>query len=107
MWNRVEDKFPEDGVCVLAKIELSNFFKPAKNEEVVVVRLMRGITKDQREKMRNGEIDNYEHHHSLRSEYYSTYDEGGDNKRGYKWLQNGSFNSFCGQDITHWMEMPR
>jgi hypothetical protein len=82
---------------------------------MVVVKLKKGISKEERERMKSGEIED-----PSSGPYYSAFggadyckrssvvraeDEDGNNLRPYNWEEFG-LDSFFGQTITHWCELP-
>jgi hypothetical protein len=67
-----------------------------KNVNTVIVKLVKGISMDQRAKL------NY---NDPRKRHYMSADEWGNNYRAYNWQTFGS-DEFFGQSITHWCEIP-
>jgi len=105
MWNKTEDKLPEEGKYVIAKHNRGTWCSDDPNVNTVVVCLRKGITEEERAKMKSGEIEDPYYNGATRSKYYTGADEHGNNQRGYNWEQFGP-DSFLGQTITHWMEIP-
>ena len=97
-WISTKDRLPEEGKYVLARHNRGTWHDSTDQENVncVVVKLVRGISKEEREKMRSGEglIE--------RSRLYRPEDEHGNNLVPYNWIEFGP-DSFFGQTITHWM----
>lgn len=80
-----------------------------------IAKLARGISKDERSKMRAGELDDpveevwsYNTGAELvkRSSIYKACDEHGNNTRPYCWYLNFQGNSLFGQNVTHWAYLP-
>lgn len=106
-WISVTERLPEEGklVFILAGKHIG---------DVYVARLRRGISKDERQKMANGELSDpnelcwngttYEY--VPRSRLWKGCDEEGNNHRPYCWDSNASGMRFPGQSVTHWMPIP-
>jgi hypothetical protein len=103
-WISVEDELPEENKYVLIWVG-----------EVQVARIEKGITEEDRDKMRKGEIeDKIECGWSLptgtmpskRSEIYKECDVRWNNLVPYCWKANGGPMSWFGQDVTHWRPLP-
>lgn len=80
-----------------------------------IAKLARGISKDERSKMRAGELDdpiedvwsyNTGTELAKRSSIYKACDEHGNNTRPYCWYLNCQGNVLFGQNVTHWAYLP-
>ena len=80
-----------------------------------IAKLVRGISKDERSKMRAGELDDpveevwsYNTGAELmkRSAIYKGCDEHGNNARPYCWYLNFNGNALFGQNVSHWAYLP-
>jgi len=111
-WISTKEELPEEGKYVLARHNRGTWIDPSDQDNVncVVVKLVKGITEDDRELMRQGEMDNPESSgwclsggttYTKRSQIYRGEDEHGNNLVPYNWEQFGP-DSFFGQSITHW-----
>jgi hypothetical protein len=98
LWIKInsENDLPEEGKYVLARHNRGTWRDKTDQENVncVVVKLVRGISMNQRELMRLTNPD--------RARTYRSEDEHGNNQVPYNWNQFGP-DSFFGQTITHWM----
>lgn len=105
-WICTEFELPPEGQAVL-------IFDGGIN----IGQLERGISKEEREKMRRGEIDDptevsyafvdgidreYKHR---RSEMYAPADEWGNNRKAYGWVASGR-GWLYGQDVRWWRPLP-
>lgn len=99
-WINTKDKLPEEGKYVLARHNRGNWVDSTDQENVncIVVKLVRGISIEEREKMKKGELPQT----LERSQVYKAEDEYGNNIMPYNWQMFGP-DSFFGQTITHWM----
>jgi len=97
VWISTKDQLPEPGKYVFAKHNRGTWSDRTDQENVntVVVKLVRGISMEEREQMKDTE----------RSRVYKSEDEHGNNLVPYYWNSFGP-DSFFGQDITHWMPIP-
>jgi hypothetical protein len=113
-WISTEDRLPQEGKYVLARHNKTNWkdHTDQNNVNCVVVKLVRGISKEQREKMKSEEIidpeieminpsKDYEYVTFKRSDIIFPEDEYGNNEKPYKWEAFGS-SGYNGQEITHW-----
>jgi hypothetical protein len=116
-WISTNDRLPEEGKYVLAKHTRGTWHDSQDQENVncVVVKLVKGLSKEDRERMKKGEIkETFEKGWCLsegwadhkRSSTYRACDEDGNNQRPYNWQSFGA-DSFFGQDISHWCEIPK
>ena len=117
-WISTKDKLPEEGKYVLARHNRGtwNDSTDQVNVNCVVVKLVRGISMDERKLMEEGKIPSHKEsgvHYdgswdkpiytsTERWKIYKGEDEHGNNLVSYKWEQFGP-DSFFGQTITHWM----
>lgn len=102
-WISMEEKLPNEGEEVLIYAG-----------EIGVAKLVRGISEEERRKMKNEEMpDPTEHVWSLstgwreikRSDIYRAEDEGFNNLKPFRFVGNGNAQ-WCGQNVTHWMPLP-
>lgn len=116
-----KDQLPEDNKYVLGIHNRTTWHDKDDQEYVnyVVVKFKKGLSKEDRERMKNSEIDNpicvgltfpsdlsYPlRHETPRSNTYRSEDEWGNNAKPYYWdiFGPGSFN---GQEIEWWMPLP-
>lgn len=117
-WTSIKDKLPEEGKYVLARHnkETWNDSTDQSNVNCVVVKLVKGLSKKDRQLMKEGKLpspkefgthyngnwDKPIHTEVERYNIYKSEDENGNNLVPYKWEMFGSY-SFFGQSITHWM----
>jgi hypothetical protein len=117
-WISTKDKLPEEGKYVLARHNRGtwNDSTDQANVNCVVVKLVRGISMNERKLMEEGNLPSHKEsgvHYdgsfdkpiytsSERWKIYKGEDEYGNNLVPYKWEQFGP-DSFFGQTITHWM----
>lgn len=103
-WRRTRDELPEDGQIVL-------IFDGSIN----VAKFERGISIEEREKMKRGEIENPTHtawtlsdgcFEVKRSDSFEGADEWGNNKVPYCWNAPAGPISWFGQEVSHWMPLP-
>lgn len=103
-WISTKENLPEDGQTVLIFCGY-----------IDVARFERGISKDERNKMKNGEIedplctvgDYYHGEHKVhRSKLYGGADEDGNNAVPYRWYAPKGPMSWFGQEVSHWMYLP-
>lgn len=120
-WISIYDRFPEENVYVLGKRDGVIYGGDSKEEKIVIVELIRGISLETREKMRKGEIESYlvggyvldeqtgfvnKLIETPRYDVYKSGDEVGNNLVPYEWETSGG-ESFFGQEITSWMPLPK
>lgn len=106
-WIKTADQLPPEGKYVLARHNRGTWHDSSDQENVncVVVKLVRGLSALDREKMKSGEIPDPPYSSSTRSRFYCSQDEFGNNRVPYHFTQFGPDN-FFGQTITHWMSIP-
>jgi hypothetical protein len=99
------DDLPQEGKYVLARHNLDTWMDGTdqKNVNCVVVKLVKGLSKTDRIKMKNGEIplEIDENNSYPRYERYKFADEDGNNTVPYRWATFGP-TSFFGKDIVEW-----
>lgn len=97
---RTNDRLPEEGKYVLARYNRGTWIDSDDQQNVncVVVKLVKGISLDERNRMKNGEISCQDE----RWKIYRSADEGDNNKRPYCWVTFGA-DKFFGQEIVEWM----
>lgn len=111
-----ENDLPEEGKYVLARHNRGTWIDSddQANVNCVVVKLVRGISVEERGKMERGDLpQTLEKGWCLsegwreinRSQVYRSEDEDGNNEKPYNWESFGA-GSFFGQSITHWMPIP-
>ena len=116
-WISTKDKLPKEGKYVLARHKRGTWYDSDDQENVncVVVKLIKGLSKKDRQLMKEGKLPSTkesETHYDgnwnkpmyIESERYNIYkseDEHGNNLMPYNWEMFGS-DSFFGQRITHW-----
>jgi hypothetical protein len=100
----VDERLPEEGKYVIVWVG-----------SVQVARIEKGITEEERQKMKNGEVeDRIEYGWSQstgciplkRSNLYKACDVHGNNRVPYCWKANGGPMEWFGQKVTHWMPLP-
>jgi len=104
-WISTKDKLPEEGKYVLARHNRGTWNDSDDQENVncVVVKLVKGLSKKDRQLMKEGKLpDTTIYTESERYNIYKSEDEDGNNLVPYKWEMFGP-DSFFGQTITHWM----
>ena len=103
-WISVEERLPEEGKYVIVWVGSAQ-----------VARIEKGITEEERQKMKNGEIeDRIEYGWSQstgfmplkRSDLYKSCDVFGNNLVPYCWKANGGPMEWFGQNVTRWMPLP-
>lgn len=123
VWNSIKDKFPRQGVWVMAKLDgmrYSDGRSKVNKNEVVIVKLKRGISIETREAMVSGKIkspnhgyldwieetDTHEPKEDKRYLFFCSEDEYGNNLVPYVWYDNYGHYYF-GQEIKSWRELPK
>jgi len=114
-WISTKERLPEEGIYVLARHNRGTWHDSddQSNVNCVVVKLVKGLSIEDREKMKKGLIpttfrelcSNFGEHSIPRHSIYGSDDEEGNNKTPYGWHQFGP-DHFSGQSITHWMPIP-
>ena len=103
-WISVEDDLPNEGEDLLIWIGSSKS-----------ARIRKGITEEERQKMRNGELPNPKNEYWClsqgdtlieRSEIYTSADVHGNNLVPYCWELDGG-NTLLGQHVKYWMHQPQ
>ena len=103
-WISTKDKLPNDGEVVMIY-----------DGEINVAKFERGISVEEREKMKRGEIDDpisetwrYAHGDEdiKRSKLFYGADEWGNNEVPYCWAAPSGPMEWFGQDVSHWMPLP-
>jgi len=123
-WVKIETEkdLPPEGKYVWARHNKDNHFDSDDQYGVnfVVVKLVKGISKAQRNTLSILRITKTVRQfvdtsitptgccikHSLACNLYSGCDEWGNNEKPYNWESFGP-SSYFGQEITHWMEIPK
>lgn len=117
-WISTKDRLPEEGKYVLARHNRGtwNDSTDQANVNCVVVKLVKGISMEERKLMENGELPSHKeggvhydgswdkpiYTNNERWRIYKSEDEHGNNQVPYNWQMFGP-DSFFGQTITHWM----
>ncbi len=98
-WIKTTDQLPPEGKYVIAKHNRGTWIDLQDHENVntVIVKLVKGISKEGREALKEFDPRGYNTH--------TFADEGGNNLTPYAFETFGP-DSFFGQTITHWMEIP-
>ena len=109
MWIKTSDEIPPEGKYVLGLYRTKD---DQKNATYVVIKMVKGISMADREKMERGEIQNpidgpnwclsQGDTYSLRSKVYTSDDEWGNNLVPYSFYASDAGKRFFGQTITHW-----
>jgi len=116
-WISTKDKLPEEGKYVLARHNRETWIDNSDQENVncVVVKLVKGISMNERKLMEQGKIPSQKqsgvhydgtldkpiYTNTERWKVFKSEDEFGNNLVPYKWNSFG-VDSFFGQTITHW-----
>ena len=104
-WISVDDRLPEENEYVMIWCG-----------ECQIARIEKGISEEQRNAMKRGELDDpYETGWTLssgyftlkRSQSYKACDEQGNNRVPYCWYANGGPMKWFGQEVTHWAYLPQ
>ena len=114
-WIDANEKLPEEGKYVLAIHNRGTWNDSTDQDHVcmVVVKLKKGLSEQQRDDMKNGlledpveyTISNFGRVPCKRSSLYCSEDEHSNNKKPYCWNTFGS-DTFHGQAISYWMPLP-
>ena len=104
-WISVEDRLPEENEYVMIWCG-----------ECQIARIEKGISEEQRNAMKRGELDDpcetgwtlSSGYFTLkRSQSYKACDEQGNNRVPYCWYANGGPMKWFGQEVTHWAYLPQ
>lgn len=104
-WISVKECLPEEGVPVLIYLGGS----------VEVARIEKGISMEEREKMKSGELPDKEEFGYVpgippfilkRSSAFKGADEFGNNAVPYRWYAQSGPMQWFGQRVSHWMPIP-
>ena len=104
-WISVEDRLPDENEHVLILM----------GSEIEVATIKKGISQEERRKMKSGELPDNEEFGYIpgrpvftvkRSEAIKPYDEWGNNTVPYKWYAQSGPMQWCGQFVSHWMPLP-
>ena len=103
-WISTKERLPEEGKYVLGRHNMGTWIDDDDQENVncVVVRLAKGISKKERELMKEGKLKAALYQGMKRHSVYIGADEHGNNHVPYNWETFGP-DSFFGQEITHWI----
>lgn len=103
-WIKVSERLPEDNEVVLIWVG-----------GVQVARFLKGITEEERQKMKNGELPNPKSEYWCasagytwieRSSIYKSCDVQGNNLVPYSWEADGGAMQWFGQKVSHWQKLP-
>lgn len=103
-WIPVSEALPKEGESVIVC---------SRYGAICIAGLVKGISKETRKKMKNGEIDDPceklwclsdGYKMSKRSDLYTEGDEFGNNQKDYAW-RNGPYH-YSGQEFIAWMQLP-
>lgn len=104
-WISIKDRLPEENEYVLILI----------GSKIEVARIEKGISKEERRKMKSGEIPDEEEFGYIpgrpvftvkRSDSIKGCDQWGNNQVPYIWYARSGPMQWWGQDVTHWMPLP-
>lgn len=104
-WISVKDKLPEENEYVLILM----------GSEIEVARIEKGISEEERAKMKSGELPDKEEFGYIpgrpvfaikRSDSIKGCDQWGNNTVPYKWYARSGPMQWWGQNVTHWMPLP-
>ncbi len=118
-WVSVDDRLPPEGVYVLIHLTKTNWRDSDDPKGVynVVAKLRRGLSKEDRGKMKRGELPDPDSHGyimpgggwekvtSKRSAVTKSEDEAGNNLRAFHWSGFGN-GDYWGQEVDYWMLIP-
>lgn len=97
-WISTNKELPETNKYVLGIYGGDNWSDSAANFNVVVVKLVKGISEEERDILKSQD--------DLRHKEYRWGDIRGNNLVPYAWSGFG-ISRFFGQDITHWIDIPK
>ncbi|WP_298730231.1 DUF551 domain-containing protein [uncultured Subdoligranulum sp.] len=104
-WISVEDRLPEDGQVVLAY-----------DGEIKIARFHKGISQEERKKMREGKLPNPDVEYedlskgictTKRSNIYLAGDEFANNSVPYSWESPDCIYQWVGLEFYYWMPIPK
>lgn len=104
-WISVKDRLPKEGEQVLVFL----------GGKIEVARIEKGISEEERKKMKSGEIPDKEEIGYIpgkpiftikRSDAIKPADEWGNNTVPYKWYAQSGPMQWFGQKASHWMPLP-
>lgn len=104
-WISVKDRLPEEGEYVLILM----------GSQIEVARIEKGISEEEREKMKSGEIPDKEEFGYIpgqpvftvkRSDSIKACDQWGNNQVPYIWYAQSGPMEWWGQYVSHWMRLP-
>lgn len=104
-WISVKDKLPEENEYVLILV----------GSKIEVARIEKGISQEERKKMKNGVIPDKEEFGYIpgrevftikRSDVIKGCDEWGNNFVPYKWYAQSGPMEWWGQNVSHWSKLP-
>ena len=113
----VTDRLPEDKQYVLIHLTKTNWVDnddPNGNRYWKVAKFTKGLTEDDREEMKNGNIPDVPEviwcasegtHDVMRSDIYKGSDVQGNNHTPFNWEEFGP-SSYFGQEVDFWCELP-
>ena len=119
-WIKINSKrdLPNEGEYVFARHTRGTWHDSRDkygDVNCVVVILVKGLSKKDRQKMIDGKLKDYDNEPTWclsdgwkthkRSSIYKSQDEHSNNLKPYYW-DHFSSDSFFGQDISHWMPIP-
>lgn len=118
-WVSVADRLPPAGLYVLVHLTKGNWkdSEDPKGVYNVVAKLRMGLSKEDRERMKRGELPDPDYHGyiapgghwenvtSKRSDVTKAEDEAGNNLRAYNWSGFGN-GDYWGQEVDYWMPIP-
>ena len=103
-WISVKNKLPEEGEYVLILM----------GSEIEIARIEKGISQEEREKMKSGELPDTEEFGYIpgrepffvrRSDAIKGCDQWGNNSVPYKWYARSRPMEWWGQRVSHWMPL--
>lgn len=104
-WISVKDRLPEEDEYVLILM----------GSQIEVARIEKGISEEERKKMKSGELPDKEEFGYIpsrpvftlkRSDLIKPADQWGNNLVPYKWYAKSGPMQWFGQCVSHWMPLP-
>lgn len=104
-WIRVDERLPDENEVVLIWVG-----------GVRVARFLKGITEEERQKMKSGELQNLKNEYWCssagytwieRSKIYTSSDVHGNNLVPYSWEEPSGNMKWFGQKVNYWMPLPQ